>query len=430
MMHVDEVLALDVEKAAAGGRMLARHQGRVVLVSGAIPGERVAARVEKVTSAVAFARTVEVLSPSTDRRVVEHDPRCGGCALAHVAYERQLEIKASIVQDAFSRIARHPLASVPAAVPSPETGYRMRARLHVQGGRLGFFLEGTHQICPARDTGQLSEATLQWIDRAAAVIERERLEGLAAIELTENIAGDQRACHFEVHGGYDTAALAALAFDLQGASAQRADRRDAVVVAGHPVVSDSLRPSDSAGAFQLRRHARSFFQSNRYLAEPLLRHVISQLTGGPVLDLYAGVGLFGLGAAAAGAGAVTLVEGDLSSAADLEANAAGFGRPVRVERRSVEAFVAGGRFPSIAGSATVIVDPPRTGLSKEVLNGLVRAQASRVVYVSCDPATLARDCRGLFEGGYQLSTLTVFDMFPNTAHVETVVVLRGLQAAA
>jgi 23S rRNA (uracil1939-C5)-methyltransferase len=116
---------------------------------------------------------------------------------------------------------------------------------------------------------------------------------------------------------------------------------------------------------------------------------------------------------------VTLVEGDPVSASDLEANAQPCSH-ARVERQSVESFVAAPRFASLARDATVIVDPPRTGLSKPVIERLVSAAPPRLIYVSCDPATLARDSRALIDGGYAIADATLFDMFPNTAHIESV----------
>jgi len=196
------------------------------------------------------------------------------------------------------------------------------------------------------------------------------------------------------------------------------------VLAGRPSIADTLELSTpSATAVTLGRDVRAFFQSNRFLVERLARHVVDLVPHGPVVDLYAGVGLFGLALAASGVDAVTLVEGDPVGGADLEANARPYAG-VRVERRSVESVVTSSRFGAIAADATVIVDPPRTGLSKEVLGALVRAAPPRLVYVSCDPATLARDCRGLSDNGYELAAMTLFDMFPNTAHVEAVAILR------
>lgn len=139
----DSLLTLDVERPAVGGRMIARHEGQIVLVADAIPGERVTARVERVSNSVAFAQAVEVLSASPDRRTPPMDPRCGGSVLAHISYPRQLQLKSEIIRDAFARIARVRLSHLPDVMASPEHGYRMRARLHARRDRLGFFREGT-----------------------------------------------------------------------------------------------------------------------------------------------------------------------------------------------------------------------------------------------------------------------------------------------
>ena len=135
--------------------MLARLDGQIVLVAGAIPGERVRARLDSRRGGVLFATTVDVIEPSADRRPPGDDPACGGRQFAHIAAPRQLTLKAEIVRDAFRRIAH---LDLPADLPvhaSPEEGYRMRARLHVQGARLGFYREGTHELCDPRCSRQL-----------------------------------------------------------------------------------------------------------------------------------------------------------------------------------------------------------------------------------------------------------------------------------
>jgi 23S rRNA (uracil1939-C5)-methyltransferase len=425
-------VVVDIDKPAAGGWMLARHEGRVVLVRGAIPGERVRARIDRVGRGVAYADTVDVLAPSPDRREAATDWRCGGNVFAHIAYERQRRLKSEIIQDAFSRIGRLPLSALPAVMASPERGYRMRARLHARGARLGFFREGTHELCDAGSTGQLLPETGAWITAVEAVLARDRLVGLGGLELAENVDGDQRACHLELHAGVDAVRFAplALAGSLTGLSAERADRPGIETLAGAAVVGDVLhvQPGDPATALRLRRDVRAFFQGNRYLLEPLVRHVVSLVPSGPVVDLYAGVGLFGLSLAAIGFESVTVVESDRVSGQSLRENAEPFGTHVRVEHRTVESFIrsyAGSRRgESIAAdpAATFVLDPPRTGLSRDALAGIVQAGPDRLVYISCDVATLARDARALLDAGYELEGLSGIDLFPNTAHVETVAV--------
>jgi tRNA/tmRNA/rRNA uracil-C5-methylase (TrmA/RlmC/RlmD family) len=417
------LLTLDIEKATAGGRMLARHNGRVVLVAGAIPGERVVARLERNERGVAFADVSEVLQPSADRRLVSGDARCGGNVFAHIAYARQLTLKGEIIQDAFKRIGRIPLAQAPPVIGSPEQGYRMRARFHVSGGRIGFFLEGTHHVCDVASTGQLLPETTDWIASLNRELTRDQMRGLAAIEMAENITGDERACHLELHSGAEPHAYASAGEGLTGLSAQRADRPAVVCISGTPVVTDAIKVDDDAShVLSLSRAVRAFFQGNRFLVETLVRRVVQLVPRAPVTDLYAGVGLFGLSLAAAGWESVTAVEGDPVAAADLVRNAERFGDRVKAIPRSVERYLASLTKDDVS-SATVIVDPPRTGISKDAIVHLIRLQPSRIVYISCDVATLARDTRMLYEGGYGLADLGGVDLFPNTAHVESIAVL-------
>src|SRR5688500_4343382 len=137
-IEVGSEITIEIEKPAAGGRMLARHEGQVVLVQGGIPGERVRARIGRVERQLAFADTVDVLEPSGDRRQPAMDPACGGCLYAHIDYDRQRALKAELVRDAFGRLGRIAV-DLPDVAASPERGYRMRARLHVRGDRIGFY---------------------------------------------------------------------------------------------------------------------------------------------------------------------------------------------------------------------------------------------------------------------------------------------------
>jgi 23S rRNA (uracil1939-C5)-methyltransferase len=415
------VLTLDIEKAAAGGRMLARHEGRIVLVSGAIPGERVSVRLERAERGVVFAEVVDVLHASEDRRAFGGDARCGGNVFAHIAYPRQLALKAEIIQDAFRRIGRYPLAVVPDVTASPEHGYRMRARLHVRNGRIGFYREGTHEVCDAAATGQLRPETCDWVEWAQHTLHSRQLRAATAIEVAENIPGNQRACHLELLATEEPSGYAAVGEGLVGLSAQRADRPAVVRITGTPTVTDSIRVGDRAPLLVLGRDVRAFFQGNRFLVEALARRVVEHVPPGPIVDLYAGVGLFGLSLAVLRSEPVTAIEGDLVAAADLTRNAEPFGPRVRVVRRSVESYLEQARTRDVS-RATVIVDPPRTGISREAMAHVVRLRPARLVYVSCDVATLARDTRMLVDAGYHLMHLSGIDLFPNTAHVETLAV--------
>ena len=413
MIAAGATLPLLIEKPAVGGRMIARADGQIVLVSGAIPGERVQARIDRVSKSVGYADTIAVDDPSPDRRQPFTDLACGGSLYAHIAYPRQLAIKALVIADAFARIGRLPLPGPLAVAPSPEEGYRMRARLHVRGRRVGFFREGTHEVCDARETRQLLPATCDVIDRVSAALRSVGADAVREIELSENIDARERVMHFETVERVDSRVL---------------DKLTAIDgITRGPYVTDTLRLGDHQ--VSLRRHVQAFFQGNRYLLTDLVGHVVEQVPrGGSLIDLYAGVGLFAVAAAVTRAAHVRAVEGDPFAAADLQANAAAAGEAIVATKDAVERFLSSGTARRAAGPPpqTVIVDPPRTGLSREALDGLIGSDATRLVYVSCDVATLARDARRIVDAGYPIAAAHAFDLFPNTPHVETVVVFDRL----
>jgi tRNA/tmRNA/rRNA uracil-C5-methylase (TrmA/RlmC/RlmD family) len=400
MLKPGDVIPLAIERPAVGGAMIARHDGRVVLVSGAIPGERVQARVGRVAKGMAHADAVVIDDPSSDRRPVSGVPSCGGCLYSHIAYPRQLEIKSQVIADAFRRIGHLELASPVAVAGSPEDGYRMRARLHVRGWRFGFFRESTHDLCDARDTRQLLPATIDALERLMAAIRSVAVESVREIELSENVDASERVVHLDSPEPIDPRLVDKLV-SIDGFTPG-------------PYVTDTLEIGGTR--LKLRRHVRAFFQGNRYLLGDLVTHVIDRLPADArLLDLYAGVGLFSVAAAVVCGATAAAVEGDAAAFDDLRANASSAAGKVTAIRAAVEEIGA-------RQADAVIVDPPRTGISREALDAVLRVRAPRLIYVSCDVATLARDARKITDGGYSIERIDAFDMFPNTPHVETVVV--------
>jgi 23S rRNA (uracil1939-C5)-methyltransferase len=469
MLKAGDQLELTLEKPVAGGRMLARHEGQIVLVAGAIPGERVRARIERVNKGMAFATTVTVIQPSSARREAVGDPLCGGTVYAHVAYAEQAAIKREVLRDALRHGGRIEWPGDLPVTSSPEHGYRMRARLHVRKGRVGFFREGTHDLCDCGGTGQLLPESVEAVRAFVDATPRPVRDAIDAIELTESIAADERVLHilWAPHARLNTRALDEIwridqnqnpaLSRLTGISCDDPSTGLARTISGQPWVSDPLAalvgPDASIAASparspRLRRHGTSFFQGNRYLVPALVAAVHRAANGNrlngddidgdrrSIVDLYAGVGLFAITLAALQRGAdadgdvdseaanarIIAVEGDPSSARDLAANAE-TSSGVQVEHSSVEHYLE--RFAStpLPPSSTLIVDPPRTGMSKQALDGVLRARAPRLVYVSCDVATLSRDLRRMIDAGYRLDHLEAFDLFPNTAHVESLAVL-------
>ena len=412
---VGDELRLQIDKPAAGGWMIARENGQVVLVSGAIPGETVVARVERSSKGVVFAKVVAVAEPSPDRRDPFADPLCGGCLYAHVAYPRQLEIKGQVVADALSRIGRIPMQAPVSVAASPPEGYRMRARLHVRGSRIGFFREGTHELCDARTTRQLLPETCDVIDRVSIALRTATGAQVREIDVSENISADQRALHLNTPAAPGASAMAALVGSA-GVSGVMLGTR---LLGGDPHVVDTLMVEGRQLA--LRRHVQSFFQGNRFLLGALVARAVQHVPPrAEVVDWYAGVGLFSIAAAAARDARVQAVEGDRTAARDLVFNTSGCGGAVEAIAQPVESFVrAPGRRIDV-----LIVDPPRTGMSREAIDRAQALGADVIVYVSCDVATLARDVRRFIDARYSLATVDAFDLFPNTPHVETIVRLE------
>jgi 23S rRNA (uracil1939-C5)-methyltransferase len=356
--------------------------------------------------------------PSADRQPSE-DAACGGCLYSHIAYRRQVQLKAEIIEDAFARIGKIPLAERVTVESGPERGYRMKARFHVRSGRAGFYREGSHELCDPLQTGQLLAESFDAVVSLLAVLGTSGIE-VTSLELSESVSADHRAVHLDVSSVSEieqplSEAIAAAGF--AGATARAVDGGRAS--AGDPVVSDdiSILTASRASGAGLGRHPEAFFQANRFMVPTLVSMVMDAISPGRILDLYAGVGLFSVSLAAAERGEVTAVEGDSVSGSDLQRNAAPFADRLRVARTSVEAFLMRRR----AGPpGTLIVDPPRTGMSREAAEAIAHSGARRIVYVSCDAPTMARDARRLLDGGYRLVSVRGIDLFPNTPHVETV----------
>jgi tRNA/tmRNA/rRNA uracil-C5-methylase (TrmA/RlmC/RlmD family) len=299
----------------------------------------------------------------------------------------------------------------------------------VHDGRAGFYREGSHSICDAASTRLLTDESVTSATRMSDALMQRGVD-VRSVDVTENLAGTERALHVEapLTARLDGSALSALvrSHGLTGVSVRTAE---GLVVALDPVVGDPLGTLTNGRAARgvLRRSAQSFFQANRFLLPSLVGAVMDVVGGdGDVLDLYAGVGLFSVALAGMGRTGITAVEGDRSSSADLLENAAQFPGAIAAVRDSVEGYLTS---TSTGPARTIVVDPPRTGISRAAMGRIAGYGAPRIVYVSCDPATMARDARRLVDAGYELESMRAFDLFPNTPHVETLAVFaRGTGA--
>jgi 23S rRNA (uracil1939-C5)-methyltransferase len=428
-LRAGEVVELDIEKGVYRGLGLARHNGEVVFVPHVLPGERVRARVQKSGRGYAHARLEGVLRPAAERRTppCPYVPRCGGCAHQEMEYAAQLRLKEAVLREAFDRGGVEWTAAIPVR-PSPERAWRTRVAFHLSSGpsglRLGLFEEGSHRVVDVEVCLQLSDGMNR---TARALLEALRpLSRVAArvkgIELAESGDESQRVAVLQIDGSLnDVAELGALRGRIPGLTglallSELDDRVTFVMLEGDPYVRTRV------AGLELRAHACAFFQGNRFLVEPLVETVLAALPpGGPVLDLYSGVGLFALPAARRGA---TVRAAELSeiAAEDARVNAEAAGLTnVEIEAADVETALAA--WAPIAGE-TVILDPPRSGAEPSVIAALAARAPDTIVYVSCDPPTLGRDLKRLGASGYKVHSVEAFDLFPDTFHVETVALLR------
>jgi 23S rRNA (uracil1939-C5)-methyltransferase len=381
-------LPLTIERLAAGGEGVAHAaDGRVVFVAGTAPGDRVRARVVEEHPKWLRAEVIELEAPGPGRT----EPRCplfgrcGGCAWQHLDYAVQLAAKAEILRDALVRIGGLKPGEL-AVEPSPPYGYRGRARVGVARGVVGYRRLRSHALEPAAACPVL----VPELERALAALASDPPARDGEIELC---AGDDGRVRAWGPGGL-----------LHGEAALAID----------------------AGPARIAVSPGVFFQGNARVRGALLQAVLDAAGGGRrALDLCAGAGFFSFGLAERFA-EVLAVESSPPAARDLRRNVEANGaKNVRVECAPLERFLAGPAARAF-GADALVVDPPRTGLGAALARDLAAAAgaATRVVYVSCAPATLARDLAVLAGEGLRLRALRGFDLFPQTAHVEAVAVLN------
>ncbi|RMH34703.1 MAG: class I SAM-dependent RNA methyltransferase [Nitrospirae bacterium] len=426
-----------VEKLVAGGKGLVRIDGKVMLVDGGIPGERVIVRPRAKHRGVQHATVTTVLE-SADARVPPLCPRygqCGGCQLQHLDYAAQLVHKEAMLRDALTRIGKLPESELAPIVPSPSPlGYRSHVRWRVfqQKGqfRLGFNEAHSHRgvetaVCPL-----ISEAM-----RHIAQEVEERLApyrtlpvNLTSVELRAspmgtallNFEGEATSSRYgrqflDLFQGIARVVGASLELEHSLVDSTRSRRwrwEEGKTALWFPFNGLSLRVSQ-----------RAFLQANWPVYEAIGQTLIQWIGEGErrrILELYAGSGALGLSLARRGA-LVTLVEPNPWALADARKSAAiGHIGRCRFRCASAETFLS-----SIASDEydLVMVDPPRGGLAPHVRHELKRIRVPRLLYLSCDVATLARDIRDLRENGYDVARVQPFDMFPQTGHLETLVEL-------
>jgi 23S rRNA (uracil1939-C5)-methyltransferase len=370
-------MRLTMEKLVYGGAGLARTDQGVVFVPRTAPGDIVEVEIVEKKKDYATARLIEILEPSPDRQ----EPYCpnyataGCCHWQHIRYDRQVDYKEAVLRETFHRVGHFDWNDAIQRLTGPDRNYRLRATFHVTNGRLGFIRENTNVIVPIRSCASLVGELNDFIGTVDPGPARE----------VHVISSPEIAASFVLNDGI---------FERSG------------------------RATIHVNDFQYRVTADTFFQANRFLLMPMVDEVIRQAGSSPgnVLDLYSGVGFFSIPLARV-AKEVIAIESSRTAVRLAQENA-------RINQtwqlRSVEGQVAttlrgAGLHPNV-----VILDPPRAGCTVETSRQIAGLKPDRIVYVSCNPATFAREAAVFISEGYELGRVTLVDQFPNTYHIELI----------
>ena len=436
-MKTSASIQLQMEKPVYGGDCLSRlpnpggKPGKTVFVPLTLPGEQAQIRVTHDKPGYATAEPEQIVTTSPERiaPACQHFGICGGCHYQHARYDTQLAFKQTILRETLDR-ADVSFSGEIATLSADPWQYRNRIRLAFDAaGNPGYRGRRSHVVIPIREC-PIAAPLLFHAAQAFAEIARHAAPSLRPTELSLFCDPAETALQASVF----TASAKNNRFDqlisawpecipaLIGAELLLESRSATSVQPPRTIAqwgADSL--TYRAAGFDYRVDRGAFFQVNRWLVDALIDRVTSGHKGSLAWDLFAGVGLFGR-ALTASFTRVVAVESAPSATQALAANLKGTrGVPVRANTLD---FLHRTHKPNESRPDLIVVDPPRTGLGPEITTLLAQIAAPALVYVSCDPATLARDLRALLATGYKIESITLTDLFPQTFHLETVVHLR------
>jgi 23S rRNA (uracil1939-C5)-methyltransferase len=430
-------LRLSIEKLVYGGEGLAHTEGNTVFVPYVLPGEEVRAATKSRKKNVLWAELLEVTSPAKERGNPKcpHFQRCGGCHYQHISPGEQLRLKKEILRETLSRLGGILWDRAIAEHTAEPYGYRNRAQWAVRSGlprALGYFLSESSLILPIDECPVLSPRLADTFAKLQNMTRSGRLPtGIQEIEAFADSADEKIALNVAFEKFPKPAEELASAFRSalpQIESLLLLDQKKNKFELSGPGYL-----TQEAGGYKYRVGHLSFFQVNRFLIEDLLKTVTASAHGELALDLYAGVGLFTLPLAKAFQKVVS-VDANLAATRDLSANAEIAGVTIESHNEHVEEFLK----KTKEKPEFVVLDPPRTGLSAEATRSLAELGAPEIVYLSCDPSTLARDLAVLTNSArkpkgtpepsirYEITEMHLFDLFPQTFHIETLVRLRKI----
>jgi 23S rRNA (uracil1939-C5)-methyltransferase len=433
--HMQDELRLSVEKLVYGGDGLAHVDGSTVFVPYVLPGEEVRARTKSKKKKLIWAELLQVTSPSKERgkAACPHFQTCGGCHYQHISAAEQLRLKKEILRETLSRLGGIACEGPIVEHSAEPYGYRNRAQWAVRAGMpraLGYFLPESSVILPIDECPVLSPRLAQTFRKLQEMARSGSLpQGISEIEAFADSQDEKIALNVAFDKFPRPAAELAGAFQAalpELASLLLLDQKKNRFELTGPGYLTHI-----AGGYQFRVSHLSFFQVNRFLLEDLLKTVTAGASGALALDLYAGVGFFTMPLAKTFQKVVS-VDANLAATRDLFTNAELAGVTVVTHNEHTEEFLK----KTNESPDFVVLDPPRAGLGAEAAVKLAELGAQEIVYLSCDPSTLARDLAVLTNSTrkpkeiaapsvrYEIMEMHLFDLFPQTFHIETFVRLR------
>jgi 23S rRNA (uracil1939-C5)-methyltransferase len=444
-------LLLNIEKLIYGGDGLARlsdpqpspekqGRGKTVFVPFVLEGEKIEAHLteQKPGFARAIADQIVEFSPRRVQPTCPYFMRCGGCHYQHASYEHQIEIKLAILRETLRRTAKLELNCPIQVHPSPPWNYRNRSRLQLRTQPefvFGYFRQTSQEVLPVEQCPISSQLINRGI---AAVWDLGRAgkvpAGITEIEFFANADDSKLLVEFSCSMDARRPEIRVFAEDLRGAMPEitgvvtfrekTQGAMETLLTVGEPWLNYETRRAT------FRVSTGSFFQTNRYLIDELVEIVTDGRVGEVVFDFYAGVGLFSTGLS--NFRHIVSVEMSQPSTGDLSYNLPSNGEAVQATTEQYLARLDNSPQIGKGGALShtfhtpdlVVTDPPRTGLGESVARLLGKLAAPQMIYVSCDPATLARDSKILLAAGYRITQAHLVDMFPQTYHIESVFVLE------
>ena len=376
-------MLVEIERILPGGVGLAHADGKTIFVSLAATGDRVLIRIDRQQGNLLFASVEEVIEPGPDRiePPCPYFGRCGGCDFQQLTYEAQLNAKANIIKDCLQRIGKLETPDI-TVVPSPNAWrYRARATWQLDAERktIGYYERGSRRVCDVADCAILVPQLQKTLERVRDIQPPEQLRHL------DVVTGDTGVSLAPAVGDFETTEVT-------------------LTVEGETY----------------RYNAEAFFQINQQMLPHVLEFALGQAAGETAFDLYSGVGLFTLPLARRFK-RITAIESNPTATgfAGKNVESAGLHNVTVVTATVTDWIRSVTRDPPKVDF--VLLDPPRAGAESAVVKGILDLKPAQICYVSCDPATLARDLKKFVAGGFQIESLRGFDMFPQTHHVETVV---------